>query len=762
MTAYFRLVLRLRWPLLAVVTVITALAGWNITRAVVATSFGRLFLGEHPGYPEYLERVAEFGGDEVVAVALEAPDVFSAGSRDRLGEAVAAVEAVKGVERAYSVLDVQEVTGRDDTLQVRPYAEAAEGGAGAAREALARLRADPFARGLILSDDGRHIAVIVELVSDAERSAEDTPGIVDGVLRAFEAQGYPRESLHLVGLPASISAVVSETYFNLERLLPLVAVVLLVVVWLMFRRLWPVAMTTAVAIVSVVWTMGFAVLLDRQVSILAAMVPSVVLIIAFSDVVHLCSAYLLELGKGVSKREAIIKSGAEVGAACLLTSATTFLGFFALSLIPTPAFRYIGLVLGFGVGVALLLAMTLLPVFFSILPQPKPWKAGTAGRVQDLLDGVLARVAALAAGRPRTVIAAFFLFLGLCAVGLLQLEFETDFSQRMPEDHPLRVAERYVQQHFAGSNTVDLYLETGQQDGLLDPAVFGKIAECQDAMPRLAGVTRASSLVDLIEVLHRELTAGDEGTGRLPGTRQALAQYLLLFESSGGEDLERLIDFERQTLRMTLNLPEGAFLHTFLVGEAAEARARQILEPVGVSVQASGLVYLMGEFLEVILIGQRNGLLFACVTIALLMMIGLRSIRIGLWSMFPNLLPLVALGGVLGLAYDKVDSDAVALAVIAIGIGVDDTIHFLMRFRLESRRQEDSDEAIRRTFHYAGRGIVITSVILVAGFLPFASTEYLSLFWMGTLLPLTFVVALLADLLLVPALVKLGLMRYRT
>ena len=144
------------------------------------------------------------------------------------------------------------------------------------------------------------------------------------------------------------------------------------------------------------------------------------------------------------------------------------------------------------------------------------------------------------------------------------------------------------------------------------------------------------------------------------------------------------------------------------------------------------------------------------------MIIWMKSVRIGLWSMLPNLLPILVLGGYLGLFYDEIDSDTITIAMIAIGIGVDDTIHFLMRWRFESARSTTTAEALDRTFHFSGRAIIITTVILAAGFAPFAFSDYYSVRIMGTLLPFTLVVALLADLLFVPALVKLGAIKICT
>jgi predicted RND superfamily exporter protein len=144
-----------------------------------------------------------------------------------------------------------------------------------------------------------------------------------------------------------------------------------------------------------------------------------------------------------------------------------------------------------------------------------------------------------------------------------------------------------------------------------------------------------------------------------------------------------------------------------------------------------------------------------------MMVIGLGSIRVGLGSMLPNVLPLLCLGGYLGVAYDRIDSDTLVIAIMALGIGVDDTIHFLMRYRIESRRTEDTRVAVERTYAFSGRAIILTTMVLVLGFLPFSSSDYFSAFMIGTFLPGVLVMALLADLLLVPALVQVGWLRFK-
>ncbi len=758
MDGFIRFIIRRRYLVLASLALITLAAASMFSVAVLSSSVGGLFLGEHPDYPDYLRRAKDFGNDDVLVVAVEDPRFLSAAGQERLRKATDAVAKLPHVQRVRSVLDIQHIQGTEDGIEVVSYGDLVADEPGRESQVLARLRKDRYARGLLVSNDGRSTSVVAELTSDADRPAEDMPKLVAGTIKAFRNAGYTRAQLHMVGMPANVAAVIEATRFNLMRLFPLVSLVLLGAVWVMFRRLWPVAITGLVALISVTWTMGFALIMDRNISVMVAMVPSIVLIIAFSDVVHLCSAYLLELSHGKSKEEAIRAAGSEVGAACLFTSVTTFVGFVSLSLVPTPVSRQMGLVLGLGAASALVLAVTLTPILMWLFPRPRAWREGATGKVQALLDRFLLWVAAVTSARPWTVVLIFAALVGVMAVGGYRFTIKSDFARRIHEDHDLRKDGRFFARHFAGTSAFHLYLTVPAPRTLMEPKTFARIARYQAALEKLPDVDRVTSLVDLMQTMHGALEPGAVA-GALPTGRNALAQYLLLFEMSGGAELDRMVDFARRTIIVRVFLATEEFRRIGEVGRQAELVARSHLGEA-VKVKATGQAYLLGEFFNVILEEQKNALMLVFAVIAVMMVIGLRSLRVGLWSMIPNLLPLFTLAGVCGLFLDYVDSDLLAIAMVAIGIGVDDTIHFLMRFRIESRRQPDVAQALKRTFTYSGRGIVITTVILVAGFIPFALSNYLSIFYFGTMLPLALVVALAADLFLVPALARLGAIRF--
>jgi predicted RND superfamily exporter protein len=762
MKAYFHFVLHHRLIVCAVCIGLTILAMMSYSRAIVASSMDKLFFGESPAYSAYLDRIREFGTEEVNIFAFESPHLFEEEQQAQLRRVVERIEEMDDIGRVFSVLDVQRLEGKDGTLYISNYADEALESPERIPDLIKALTEDTLAGGLVISSDGKHVAVLPEIDPEVQRDlpAERGPEIIYEVVQIFEEEGFDLSSIHRAGFLITIAEVVDQTYYNLKTIFPFVVIVLLLTVWLMFRRLWPAVISVLTSLIAVIWTMGFAVHLDREINVLMATVPAVIIVVGFSDVVHLCSAYLIELSHGIGKKQAILNSAEDVGKACFFTSLTTFVGFVSLSLIPTPLFRSLGLILGFGVASALLIAMTMVPIFFSILPEPRPLRKGTTSRVQDWLDHLLVAVEGLAMRHAWTVMAVSGMVLFLSLLGLTRLEIEADFAKRFQEDNPIRQDLLWFEERFAGTTGLDIYVEVPNADGLYDPEVFARIAKYQDTLTELPRVDTAFSLVNLMREIHEELTIGMEDVGPLPDTRQGLAQYLLLFEMGGGRDLDRLIDFERRKIRITLRLNDEGFRANALVAGKAVALAPQILGR-SVTVEPSGLTFMLGDWLDEILAGQRNGLLLSLSTITFMMMLALRSIRAGLWSMLPNVLPLLVLGGYLGGTWDYVDSDTLIFAIMAIGIGVDDTVHFLVRYRIEEARTPDTITAVNRTFDFAGRAIVMTTIILVVGFSPFALSDYYTTRLMGTLLPLCLIVALLADLFLVPALVKIGFIRFR-
>lgn len=758
MRRYLQFVLRHRVAVLLAVAALTGVAGWSMSRGSIGSSVIKLFFGDNPKYTEYRKLADVFGGSDVMVVAFEDHDLLTPKGMARLSAVADKLRDLEFIRRVDSFDQSPHFGGDADELRVEPYGDLAEGLG--AQGLKAEVANDPLVSGWLVSKDASATAMLLELTSDPDRPIEAVPLMLEQVLQIFESEGYKRSDLHLAGIVPESSEATAQAQFTLLRLFPVTTVVLGLVVFLLFLRMWPVLITGGVAFIAIVWTFGLAIAMDPQVNLLMAMVPGMITVIAFSDIIHLYSAFARECQLGMDRDEAVLKSGVEVGEACLYTSMTTFVGFASLVFIPTPVIRQLGVVLGAGVGIALLLALTVVPIILSYLPGIKAGMRGESERSARLIDGLLSRCLWLSTTYAKSVVAAFALVIVVCGWGLSQMEVEASFAQRLAPTNPVRKAQAFIQERFAGANFLDIYITAPNEGGLLEPKTFAGVAQFQESLLALPEVDAVLSLVDMQDTLHRHVAGVRPETGyAIPDTRKKLAQYLLLFEVSGGEGLDGLIDDERRTMRMSVRLNIDGLRALARVGDAAKALGAQSLGPE-IVVEPTGIAYLLGDWVTFVLDGQRRGLGFAIFATTIMMMLCLRSRRVGLLSMIPNLLPLIVLGGYVGGVWDVVDSDTILVATFAIGIAVDDTIHFLTRLRFEMARGDDIHAAMQRTLAFTGRAIVQTTVILCLGFLPFAYSDYFSTRIIGTLLPMTLVVALVADLLLVPALVKLGVLRF--
>jgi len=606
-----------------------------------------------------------------------------------------------------------------------------------------------------------------------------------------------------------IAEMFHQTVYSLKRIFPLSAIILLLTVFLTFRRFWPAALAMMTAMLGVLFSMGFAVAVDPHIDVMLSVTPVVILIVAFSDVIHLCSAYLLELDNGKSKDAAILSASTDVGRACLYTSLTTFTGFVGMALVPTPAFRRLGTVLGFGVGISLLLAVTLVPIAFHYMKTPRRWRTERRSRTDEALDRCLNWLNRFSTERAPWVLVGFAMSIVAAGVGLSQLHIDTSLQDRLADDNRLSIDSEWFGEHFGQAYYVDLYVDTtetkftqalnanappptaeedeagedalelnwgeeaeeakatttlqGECGGLCDPEFFAALATLEDRIRLHPEVSNVTSITTLMTTLHDRWSPAAD-TSRFPTTSSGLASHMFLF-STGAQDaggdpgLDRLMDPARDIARLSIQIQSDWMRSAYVVGTEIEEMGREVLDP-DVQLETTGLLYLLGDWVDEIIEGQKQGVGFTFLVITLMMIYAFRSLRDGILTMIPNVYPLLILGAFLSVMHSPVDSDTLVLAMLAIGIGVDDTIHFMMRYRTEAARCASAAEAIRKTFDFAGRAIVITTATLALGFIPFGTSDYNIIAMFGTLLPLTLFVALLADLMLVPAMIQMGLLTF--
>jgi predicted RND superfamily exporter protein len=518
-----------------------------------------------------------------------------------------------------------------------------------------------------------------------------------------------------------------------------------------------VAAPLAVVTLSVVSCVALIAGLGWKLDMSFGMAPTLLTAIGVAHSVHILSEFRARFRATGDRREALVRTIYLVGTPCLLTSLTTAAGFAAMSFVPIKSVAHLGIYSALGVLAAFFLSLTLLMALLSFGRRHREpvaeVAADAAAKGGHRVRAALEAIAAFDIRQRVPILVGFGVVFALCFVGMSRLVVDTnwldDFSDRMPiKETTLR-----VDRVMGGTTNLIYVFDAGEPDGIKEPAALREMARVQRVAEEHAPLVRKTySLVDILRDLNQAFHAGDPAWLRLPESRELVAQYLLLYETSGGEDAEEFVssDYRRASLELRLALaPTSA---TAELVDAIDAElAREPLETTTLSLTGIGALWL--QLMDYIVSSQIQGFLLAFCAIAAMMVLIFRSFATGLISMIPNLAPVALALGAMGAFGVFLDYSKIMIAGVAIGIAVDDTIHLVSRTRHEFLERGNYAEALRAAMADVGRALFITSVALICGFLVFTLSVLHTQLVFGVLLAATILTALIADFLLMPALV---------
>jgi predicted RND superfamily exporter protein len=416
----------------------------------------------------------------------------------------------------------------------------------------------------------------------------------------------------------------------------------------------------------------------------------------------------------------------------------------------------LGLVGPLGVTLAMVFSLVLLPALLAVVPLRPRRGAGRPANAQ--LQGAVVALGRLSARRPWSVVVLSALVLVLAGIGASRLRFENDYFEWFPEGDPLRVAMELIDQELGGSVMLEAVVDTGEENGLHAPELLRRFEAVAAAnRSRRQGelfIGKTISLVDVLKETHRALNEDRAEFYSVPGQQRAVAQELLLFENSGSDDLEELVDSRFSRARISMKIP---WVDWMLYPEFLVRMQRQIegILGDGVRLRLTGFTAVMSRAASSFIVTMARSYAIALLVITPLMILLLGSLGRGLLSMVPNLAPILFTLGVMGWVGIPLDMSTLLIGGIIIGLAVDDTIHFMHRFERTCGETGDPQRAVRETLETTGTAMLFTSVVLAAGFLVFTSAYMVNLAIFGLLCALATAVAFLADVTLAPALMVL-------
>lgn len=775
---------RRKWIIL-VISALTLACGYAIANATFRTSLLQALMPDDSQFLSYKRRAALLAGssDDVVYVATREGDrLFTPKTLDAIRAARNNLESLPEIRQVFSLVDAprmqspremslldrgkfallrrQLLAGQTPRLPpgvrlpvVWPVSPKAQETINllALRES---LQGDGLGAGRFVSRDGQSQAILIRLRDPHALSAVQQATLRSDIETILKRHQLGRDGVYFAGVVVTQSWMFTEMRHAIERLLPIGALLISLLVYRIFGRLTVVLLTLVIAVTAILWGVGATAFAFHEITILVACAPLLILVISTADTIHLASACLTESESGLSGRDAMTKSIREVGGACLLTSITTFIGFLSLMIVPATAIRHLSLAMAVGVAGALLLALTLAPLALGNL-RPRVKTGSGSGWRSSLIPGLLTGFVELckwaSLRHPKAIVGLHVVLIVAAGYSASQVELDVDFARRFPGRHPLRQSVDFFNRQFEGTNTIEVFVKT-DPEALLTPDWLRRVAQMEDRIRHLPGVESTMSLVTLYRALDRTLDFGtDDG---LPATQATANACWDLAETTTTGQTAGLASRENGLMRISVQVLPTRMMAVLDLSRDVEAIARESVS-TGDEVDVTGFLPIIGVAAMEIVQGQFQGfgLCFVCVMITVTW--GLRSWRLSLIAIVPNLLPLVLLGGLLSVTSDFVDTDVLGVAIISFGLAVDDTIHFLHRYDIEVTQTDDVRCALERTFDYTGRAIVGTTLILGMGLLPFALSGYLSIRILGTYLVFVLFGAVLADLLLLPALILL-------
>jgi len=542
---------------------------------------------------------------------------------------------------------------------------------------------------------------------------------------------------------------------DFAALIPLVFLLAFVILYLVLRRVALVMIALLVVVLSLLATFGLMGWAGSPITPVAVALPPLLLTVGIGDAVHMISVYLARL-KESNQAEAVVNAVRRTGVAVLFTSLTTAAGFTSFTLANIKSIAHFGLFAAFGVMVALVLSLTLVPALLCLT------RASAAGSgfsaVWRLLSSRLLKLTDFSLRRPGAVLVVSLLLIALMVPGVMKLRFSHDVLTWFEENRPVRVNTLAIDKAFNGVIPLEIVLDTGRSNGIYDPDFMARVQQLQEYAESLHNeqirTGRATSVLDTLKRIHLVLNNGQPASA-IPESDKLIAQELLLFESSGASDVEKLIDSQFSKVRVTVRFSWGDALDYLPLREQLVDRAEELFNGKA-TVVATGSLDLVTRALVNVIQSMSTSYMFAAVVIFLMMAVLLRNIFLAGVAMIPNIAPIVVVLGLMGYADIPITLFTALLGGIALGVAVDDTVHYMHGFRhhyMEERRS--LIDSIRSTVLGIGPALLFTTLAISIGFYVFLLSTNVALFQFGLLLGITVVLALVMDVMLTPALLKL-------
>lgn len=752
--AYARGIVRWRW-LVVLLSLLAALSLISGARFLSFTSDYRVFFGEdNPQLTAYesLQNIYTKTDNILFVIKPTAQTVATANTLSAVKVLTEEAWKIPYSIRVDSLTNYQHTEADGDDLVVADLAETPEtlDATGLARVAEIALSEPVLAARLIARDAGATgVNVTLQLPEDDAIALDKAVSYAEALAERIAAD-YPGLRIGLTGLAPLSNAFPRASQVDMGTLVPIMFAVIAATLLIFLRSLGGTVLTLVVTALSAMAAMGAAGWMGIRLTPPSAMAPNIILTIAIADCVHILISTFHEMRHGKSRREAVIESLRINMQPVFLTSLTTAIGFLSLNFSDSPPFNDLGNMSAVGVVAAWVLSIAFLPAAVAILPiKIKPFDDGKRGAMDRFADFVI--------GRRRTLLWGMTALVILLISFVPRIELDDRFIEYFDESIPFRVDSDFAREVLTGVYQIEYSVGAAESGGISDPDYLARLDAFTAWFRAQPGVVHVNSFTDVIKRLNKSMNGDDPAFYTLPDNRELAAQYLLLYEMSlpYGLDLNSQINVDKSATRFTVTLDDVSSEEMRAIALAGQRWLEDNAPPFMVS-EGSGASVMFAFIANRNIASMIGGTFIAFLLISGIMVFALRSLKLGLISLVPNLVPAAMAFGLWGLLVGQVGIAASVVTATSLGLIVDASVHFLSKYnRARRERRQGPVAAIRYSFHTVGSALWVTTAILVLGFAVLAFSSFKVNGDMGLLTAITIAIALAVDFLLLPLLLML-------
>ncbi|MDY6968427.1 MAG: efflux RND transporter permease subunit [Spirochaetota bacterium] len=736
---------------------------------------------------DYNAFLDQFGKDQLIIIAISSQDIFNhkfltklKSLHDDLAKNVPYIEDITSLINARNTRGVRDRLIVEDLLEKWPETD----------EEIAvikqRTLENPMYKNLLISEDGKITTIVIKpqvyssQVSEADllegfeddlkednvdseelsennflTDKENSKAVnaVRAITTKYEASDF---NVYITGQAAILHFIKMAMMEDIRWFLSLAFFTVALFLFIMFRKISGILLPLVIVLLSLVSTIGLMAAFEVKFKFPTQILPTFMLAVSVGYSVHILAIFYSHFRRNGNKEDAVAYSLGHSALAIIMTAATTAGGLFSFSTSDVAPIGDLGIFAGIGVLLAMVYTIAILPALLAITPV-KAYNDKKDITKKTITDRLLARVGKIATENPVTILIVSALIIAISIFGITKIRFSHDVLRWLPQDNSVRIATEKINKEMRGAINMEVILDTETENGLYNPSLLNRLEETSIKMENLKVgkifVGKVTSVNTILKETNRALHENKRKFYTIPQDKKLIAQELLLFENSGSDDLEDFVDSQLSKSRMSMKVPfEDAIAYSDFIGIVNEYFQKNFND---VKVTITGMTAIFFRTITNAIHSMSRGYIYAIIIITILMVLLIGRVRIGLISMIPNLAPIIVILGIMGLFNIQMSLFTMLIGNIALGLAVDDTIHFMHNFRRYFEETNDAKKAVMETLYSTGRAMLITSCVLSIGFFIFMFASMNHLFHFGLLASLTIIFALLADFFIAPALMVL-------